>query len=110
MHREKTLGNFERLKRYFQERSHVEIDEEDIFILASALENPLTMEEMCYSIGLKQVTCIAKVRKLMKAGLLDRSRSPKGKKRGGLIVYQLSDNIVSDFNSTKEAENVSHAP
>lgn len=103
MNREKTLGKFEDLKSYFQNKSDVEVDEEDIFILACALEQPLTIEEMCYSTGLKLSMCIAKVRKLMEAGLLNRysPESPKGQKRGGLFVYQLTDNIACELGALR---------
>lgn len=84
MFRERMLGNFEHLKNYFQKKSDVEVDEGDIFILACALEEPLTIEEICYSTGLKLSMCIAKIRKLMESGLLNRydPKSPKGQKRG----------------------------
>jgi len=103
MHREKTLGNLEDLKSYFHNKSDVEVDEADIFILACALEQPLTIEEICYSTGLKQSTCIAKVRKLMEAGLLNRHspKSPKGQKRGGMFVYQLTDDIACELGALR---------
>ena len=103
MLRERMLGNFEHLKNYFQKKSDVEVDEGDIFILACALEKSLTMEEMCYSTDLKLSTCIAKVRKLMEAGLLNRygPESPKGQKRGGLVVYQLTDNIACELGALR---------
>ena len=103
MLREKTLGKFEDLKGYFQKRSDVEIDDEDIFILACVLEQPLTIEEICHSTGLKLSTCIAKVRKLIEAGLLNRydSESPKRQKRGGLFVYQLTDDIACELGALR---------
>lgn len=110
MLRERMFGNFEDLKNHLQNKSDVEVDDGDIFILACTMEDPLTMEEICYSTGLKLSTCVAKVRKLLETGLLNRfnPKSPKGQKRGGLFVYQLSDDIASDLgfplNLTKEAE------
>ena len=103
MNREETLGKFEDLKSYFQNKSDVEVDEEDIFILACALEEPLTIEEICYSTGLKLSMCIAKIRKLMEAGLLNRydPKSPKGQKRGGLFVYQLTDDMAFELGALR---------
>ncbi|MCK5291407.1 MAG: hypothetical protein KAR39_05285 [Thermoplasmata archaeon] len=97
------LGNLEHLKQSFQERSEVRIDDEDAFILASTLEKPLTMTEICYSTGLKQSMCIAKARKLMETGLLNRygPESPKGQKRGGLFVYQLSEDLACDLGAVR---------
>ena len=108
MTRENLLGNSEPLKRYFQERSEVGIDDEDAFILASTLEKPLTMSEICYSTGLKQAICIAKARKLTEAGLLNRfdPKSPKGEKRGGMFVYQLSDDIACDLGALHLDEDI----
>lgn len=96
MNREVSLIKFKDLKSYFKGKSDVEVDEEDIFILACALEQPLTIEEICYSTGLKLSRCIVKVRRLMEAGLLNRydPESAKGQKRGGLFVYQLTDDLA----------------
>jgi hypothetical protein len=103
MIRENLLGNFEHLKRYLQDRSEAGIDDEDVFILATTLEEPLTMTEICYSTGLKQAICIARVRRLMEAGLLNRydPKSPKGQKRGGMYVYQLPDDIARDLGALR---------
>ncbi|TET91903.1 MAG: hypothetical protein E3J35_00110 [Methanomassiliicoccales archaeon] len=103
MHREETPDNLEDLKSYFHNKSDVEVDEGDIFILACALEQPLTVEEIGYSTGLRQSICIAKVRKLMEAGLLNRygPKSPRGQKRGGLFVYQLTDNIACELGALR---------
>ena len=102
MLREKAIDNLGHLKRYFETRSDIDIDEEGVFILASTLENPLTMEEISYSTGLKFSICIVKAKKLMEAGLLDRfhPKSQKGRKRGGLFVYQLSEDIASDLGAS----------
>lgn len=103
MSEEGILGNFKHLKDYLRTRSDIELDERDIFVLATTLEVPLTMEEICYSTGLKLSMCVAKVRKLMEAGLLNRHnpRSPKGQKRGGLFVYQLSEDIACDLGAVR---------
>ncbi len=103
MVRKSVLGDFEHLKRYFEKLSYPEIDEEDILILTSTLEDPLTMEEISYSTGLKIVACVNKVRKLMEAGVLVRfhPESEKGKKRGGLFVYQLSEDIATDLGALR---------
>ena len=97
------LGNFKHLKNYLHTRFDIELDEGDIFVLATTLEEPLTLEEICYSTGLKLSMCIAKVRKLMETGLLNRygPESPKGQKRGGLFVYQLSEDLACDLGAVR---------
>ena len=73
------------------------------FILASTLEDPLTLEEICYSTGLKLSVCSARIRRLMKSGLLNRfhPESEKGQRRGRVFVYQLADDIASDLGAIR---------
>jgi len=100
---ERILGDFEHLRNYFHNRFDIELDEGDLFILASTLKEPLTIEEICLSANLKLATCIAKVGKLVETGCLNRfhPKSSKGNKRGGLFVYQLSDDIASDLGAVR---------
>lgn len=103
MLRKRSQEGLEDLKRYFTGRSDVDVDEEDVFILASTLEDPLTLEEVCYSTGLKLSVCTARIRRLMESGLLNRFHpdSVKGQKRGRVFVYQLADDIASDLGAIR---------
>lgn len=103
MNRGNILGNFKHLKRYFQDRSEDDIDDKDVFILASTLEDPLTMTEISRSTGLRLAECIGKIRRLVEAGFLERCspESRRGQNRGGLFVYQLSEDIATDLGALR---------
>lgn len=87
------------LKNYFQRRSDIELDREEILILASTIAEPLTMAEICYTTKVSLTVCVAKARKLVEMGLLNLydPKSPIGKKCGRLFVYRISRDLISDL-------------
>lgn len=47
---ERMLGNLEQVRNYFKKKSDGVVDDGDTVISACVMQEPLTMEEICYSI------------------------------------------------------------